>query len=593
MTISEWADQNRKLSPEASAESGQWYTARAEYQRAIMDEITNPATEQIVVMSSAQVGKTEILLNAIAYHMAVDKAPMLCLQPTLEMAQTFSKDRIAPMLRDTPALHGIVAPARARDSGNTTRQKSFAGGSLNIAGSNSPSSLASRSVRLVFADEVDRYPPSAGTEGDSISLAAKRMATFSNSKLILTSTPTVEGASRIETAYKASDQRKYFVECHDCGEWQTLEWQNVSWPDGKPDKAVYVCQECGSAWADADRLRAIRGGEWRAATPFDGIAGFYLNGLYSPWTPLASAAREFVEAKKLPETLRVFINTYLGETWSLDGGTQVDDLGLFDRREPYETPVPEGVVVVVAGADIQEDRIEVEVLGIGRDEENYSLSFNILYGDPTGLKIWNDLDDLLTQKLLHPNGVELPIRMTAIDTGFHTQQVYKFVKPREGRGVMAIKGVGGEGKPLLGRPSKNNIAKVRLWPVGSNTVKELLMARLRITEKGPGYCHFPDHYEQEYFKQLTAEKMVTRYHKGFPRREFVKTRTRNEALDCRCYAMAAFAALNANINRVADRFALRATALADEKVEEKTQPSRQLRRPAKRQANNFATSWKN
>jgi len=558
-----------------------------------MDAITDPAVEQVVVMSSSQVGKTEILLNAIAYHIA-NPASMLCLQPTLEMAQAFSKDRLAPMLLDTPVLAGLIAPARARDSGNTTLHKSFVGGQITVSGSNSPASLSSRPVRLVFADEVDRYPQSAGAEGDPVALAARRTQTFSNAKIVLTSTPTIKDASRIEAAFEASDQRKYFVQCHDCKDWQVLTWANVHWPEKQPERAAYVCPGCGSVWADAHRLRALRAGEWRAARSFNGIAGFFLSGLYSPWVPITTAARDFVEAKKLPETLRVFVNTFLGETWT-DAGLQVDELGLFDRREKYETTVPEKVVVVVAGIDIQDDRAEIETLGIARDEESFSLSYDVIYGDPTGVQLWNDLDQIVKRKWPHPLGIDLPVRMAAIDTGHHTQQVYKFVKPREGRGVMAIKGIGGEGKALLGRPAKNNIAKVRLFPVGSNTAKELIFARLRITEQGPGFCHFPEGYEQEYFRQLTAEKMVTRYHRGFPRREFVKTRPRNEALDCRVYALAAYAALNANINRVADRFQLRADALADDKKTTGTDtpvaPQRKFRQP-RRQSGGYVNAWK-
>lgn len=564
LTVSQWADKERRLSPEASAEAGIWNTNRAAYQRGIMDAVNDPAVDEIVVMSGAQIGKTEVLLNVLGYYIAHDPSPILVLQPTLSMAQAFSKDRMAPMLRDTPTLQGKVKDPRSRDSGNTTLHKSFPGGHVTMAGSNSPASLASRPIRIVLADEVDRYPHSAGTEGDPVALAKKRSATFFNRKLILTSTPTVKGASRIETAFEASDKRYFFVKCPDCDESQVLRWGNVQWPENRPEDAVYVCEHCGSAWDDAMRLRAIRHGQWQATAPESGTAGFFINGLYSPWTPLSEAAAEFLQAKKLPEQLRVFVNTFLGETWE-DAGDQVDSLGLYERREDYEA-VPEGVVVITAGVDVQDDRIEVELVGWGRDEESWGLGYHVLQGDPSGPHVWADLDSILKETHTHPSGVELPVRAAAIDTGHLTQSVYNFVKPREGRRVMAIKGVGGEGKALLGRPTKNNIAKVRLYPVGSNTVKDLLLGRLKIREAGPGYCHFNETYDEEYFRQLTAEKRVTRYVKGFPRSEWVKTRARNEALDVRAYAIAAFAALNTNINKVASRLALRSEQLKDEQA---------------------------
>ena len=553
-----------------------------------MDAINDPAVENLVIMSCAQIGKTEILLNILGYYIAHDPAPILVLQPTLSMAQAFSKDRLAPMLRDTPILEGKVKDPRARDSDNTTLHKAFDGGHVTLAGSNSPASLASRPIRIVLADEVDRYPHSAGTEGDPVSLARKRSATFFNRKLVLTSTPTVKGASRIESAFEQSDKRYYHVRCCDCEESQVLRWQNVQWPENRPDQACYVCEHCGSAWDDTQRLKAIKNGYWEAEGPFNGTAGFFINGLYSPWTPLSDAVREFLEAKKLPEQLRVFVNTFLGETWE-DAGDQVDSFGLYERRENYGDTLPEGVVVITAGVDIQDDRIELEIVGFGRDEESWGLEYHTLQGDPTSPTVWADLDSILKQTYEHPSGVELSIRAVAIDSGHHTQQVYNFVKPREGRRIMAIKGVGGEGKPLLGRPTKNNIAKVRLYPVGSNTVKELLFSRLKISEVGAGFCHFPENYDEEYFRQLTAEKKVTKYVKGFPRSEFVKTRARNEALDVRCYALSAYSALNTNINKIAERIRLRAEQLKDDdKAIDAPKP--EVRKPRRRKARGYVSA---
>jgi len=600
LTVSEWADASRRLSPEASAEPGSWSTARAEYQRGIMDAVNDPAVNNIVVMSSAQIGKTEICNNVLGYHIDQDPAPILVVQPTLDMAQAWSKDRLAPMLRDTPVLQGKVADPRSRDSGNTTLHKVFPGGHITACGANSPSSLASRPIRIVLCDEVDRYPVSAGAEGDPISLARKRSATFWNRKLIMVSTPTVKGQSRIEQAFSESDQREYFVPCPDCGEFRTLKWANVHFDKEAPETATYVCEDCGSAWDDAKRLRAIRRGEWRAQAPFKGTAGFRLSALYSPWMSLEDGVRDFLEARKQPATLRVWINTYLGETWE-EEGQRVDDIGVSERREDYGETLPSGVVIITAGIDVQDDRLEMEIVGWGRNEESWSLEYKTIYGDPSSAIVWGELDTHLRKTYFHVRGVELPIRSACVDSGgHHTQSVYAFCKAREGRRVFAIRGVGGEGKPLVGRPTINNAQRVKLFPVGVDTAKELVYSRLRITEPGPGYCHFPASYDDEYFRQLTAEQLVSRYHKGFLRREWQKIRPRNEALDCRVYALAAYSLLNANMNLVADKLQSRPTVseapteTVDETPKPIEQPPPTIARPIRRapQRGGFVNGWR-
>lgn len=566
LTISEWADEYRKLSPESSAEPGSWNTSRAEYQRGIMDALSDPYIETVVVMSSAQVGKTEILNNAVGYFISQDPSPMLVVQPTLDMAQTWSKDRLAPMLRDTPILGGLVKDPRSRDSGNTTLHKVFPGGHVTACGANSPSSLASRPVRNVFCDEVDRYPVSAGTEGDPVSLAKKRSATFWNRKILLVSTPTNKGASRIENAYEESDQRKYHVPCPHCHFEQPLVWSSVKWELDRPDTAQYCCSECGGLWDDAQRARAIKRGKWVTDLKTGKIAGFHLSALYSPWTPLEDGVRDFLEAKKQPATLRVWVNTFLGETWE-DQGEQVDDYDLSSRSEDWGDLIPEDVVLLTAGVDCQDDRLEAEIVGWGKDEESWSIAYKVIHGDPSSPAVWRELDEFINQSFDHKIGEEMIVRATCIDSGgHHTQSVYKYVAPREGKRIFAIKGIGGEGKPIMGKPSKNNIGKVKLFPVGVDTAKELLFSRFRIAEPGPGYCHFPIGRDDEYFKQLTAEKIATRYHKGFAKREFVKTRTRNEALDVRVYAMAALALLNVNLTSLYKRMEVK--KIAQEEIKE-------------------------
>lgn len=520
-------------------------------------------------MSAAQIGKSEVILNIIGFHIAHDPSPILVMQPTVEMAQAFSKDRVtAGLLKSTPTLRDKVKDPRARDSHNSVLHKIFPGGALTMVGANSPAGLASRPIRVVLCDEADRYPVSAGEEGDPIMLAKKRTATFWNRRIIMVSTPTNKGASRIESAFDLSDQRYYHVHCPDCNEAQKLKWGQVRWNEDDPMSAAYCCEHCGSLWNDPERGKAIRGGKWVASKPFNGIAGFSLSGLYSPWTPLSDAVRDFLEAKKQPATLRVWVNTYLGETWEEDG-EGIDEFLLYSRREDWGNTLPGEALILTAGVDVQDDRIEAEIVAWGLDEESWSVDYKVIYGDPSSPTIWRDLDVFLSQKYEHEYNKDLGVTCTCIDSGGHfTQAVYKYVQQREGKRIYAIKGIGGEGKPIVGRPSKNNIGKIRLFPVGVDTAKALLFSRFRINTPGPGYCHFPKNREDEYFRQLTAEKVMTKYHKGFARREFVKTRARNEALDVRVYAMAALSLLNVNLPSLAKRFELE----KDREVEIKATP---------------------
>lgn len=544
-SISEWADHSRQLSREASAEGGQWVTARAEYQRAIMDAISDPVTHTVVVMSSSQVGKTEILLNAIGFYVAHDPAPILMLQPTVEMAETVAKDRIAPLIRDTPCLTTLVAEPLSRSGGNTILHKQFPGGHLTLAGANSPASLASRPVRIVFADEVDRYPPSAGTEGDPITLVKARQKTFFNRCLVLTSTPTVKGVSRIEQAYAESDQRIYLVPCPHCGTAQRLEWANVLWPSGRPEEAAYHCGDCGSAWSDAQRWAATRKGEWRARAPFRGVAGFHLSELNSPWSRVAEMARSFVDAKesRSQERMRAWINTSLGETWEQDG-EKIDDASIAARAEKWDGE-PAEVLFRTAGVDVQDDRLEIELVGWGVDEESWSLDYHVIFGDPSGPTLWADLDRYLLDK--RPSA-------TCVDSGgHHTQAVYKFCRDRLRRRVYAIKGQSGPGKPVWPKRSSKGLAgKAVLFLVGVDAAKDQVFAHLKLTTAGPGYCHFPIGRDERYYSGLSSETVTTRYSKGFPIREYKKrSGVRNEPLDCRVYAYCALCSLNVKWPRVA------------------------------------------
>ena len=540
-----------------------------------MDTFSRPDVEKIVIMSSSQIGKTELLMNIIGFRIHYDPCSMLCIQPTLQMAGTFSKNRIAPMIRDSAALTNKVQPARSRDSNNTIYAKSFTGGSLDLVGSNSASSVSSRPIRILLCDEVDRYSVQGTQEGDIISLGMRRTSNFYNRKIALVSTPTIKGSSRIEDAYEQSDKRKYYVPCKDCGTYQTLEWKNVYWTKVNHQDADYTCKECGAAGSDSERLAAIRKGIWKASSDFTGTAGFWINGLYSTFTSLGEAVDLFLSSKDLPEKLKVFTNTFLAESWE-ETGEKIDDYQLQQRAEDYDG-VPRDVVLITAGVDVQDDRLEVTISGFTRDEQVYILDHKVIYGDPSGTELWEELDKILLEKYPHPVGIDLDIKSTCVDSGgHHTNSVYTFCKQRMSRRVYAIKGVGGKDRAMVGRPSKSNIGKVNLYPLGTDTLKNHVYGRLNIQD-GSGMIHFPKHLAEEYFAQLTSEERVTRFVRGVRRSEWVQKRKRNEAWDCLCYAYAAYSLLNVNLRVLHERL--------NRAAKPKDQPKRRKMRPTRRGQN--------
>jgi phage terminase large subunit GpA-like protein len=462
-----------------------------------------------------------------------------------------------------------------------------------MAGANSPAGLASRPIRILLGDEVDRYPVSAGTEGDPVNLARKRTTTFWNRKVLLTSTPTVKGASRIEMEFEESDKRYYFVPCPHCSHYQRLMWTNVQWPKDEPGKAQYCCDNCSALFGDVARVAAVRKGEWRATGPFNGRAGFHINELYSPWSSMVDMVRNFLEAKKSPETLKTFINTSLGETWE-DQGETIDNTGLMARREEYAAPVPDGGLILTAGIDVQGDRIEMEVVAWSEEEESWNIDYVALPGDPSQPDVWQLLDDALSRTYTSESGTELHIAASCIDSGgHHTQIVYDYCRQRAAKRVFAVKGVAGPGRPVVQisrRTSGKKTRRVDLYTVGVDDAKGIVYARLRATDPGPGYCHFPVERQEEYFLQLTAEKIVTKYSKGFPRKEWVKSRTRNEALDCRVYSYAALKILNPVWSAIQRRAAKAATKAEPEKVHSVKPTTRKPTRPTRKRGN-FVTSW--
>ena len=535
----------------------------APYQREPMNAVKDPDVQSITLMWASQTGKTECINNIVAYFICQDPSPILCIQPTLEMADAWSKDRLAPMIRDTPTLKRVVSNSKSRDSGNTLLHKRFLGGHITMAGANSPSSLAARPIRVLLCDEIDRYPASAGAEGDPISLAERRTDTFPNAVIIKTSTPTIKDLSKVENEFNITDKCEWYVPCPKCDEFQVLAWKNVIWEKDAPETAHIVCEHCEAKLDDDDRREMVSNGEWRATEKFNGKRGYRLNGLNSLFPAkkgftnrLHQAAAGFLDSKKKgPEGLKTFINTFLAETWE-ELETTIDGHYLESRREAYKGDIPKEVLVLTAGVDVQADRVEAELVGWGLDEECWGVEYKVIYGDPSQKEIWRQLDKWLLERYTTEDSRELPVAAVCIDSGYLTKDVYDFVSPRQPRNVYAIKGLGGFGKPIVSRPSKSSVRGVRLFSIGTDTAKDVVYGRLRIEEEGYGYCHFPfaNGYHEDYFNQLTAEKCVVRTKAGIRERKWVlKEGRRNEALDVRIYSMAAMIILNPNFKRIASK----------------------------------------
>ncbi len=556
LTLSQWADKYRVLSAESSAEPGKWHTDKAPYQREIMDAIGDPRVRRVVIMCAAQMGKTELLLNILGYYMQYSPSPILVMEPTLDMGQTFSKDRLAPMLRDTPILQGLV-DIKSRYSGNTILKKNFPGGFVTIVGANSAASLASRPIKVLLADEVDRYPGSAGTEGDPLSLAQKRQTTYWDKKTIMVSTPVIKNQSRIETEYNQSTMEEWNIPCPECGHYQPLVWAGVHFdPDDLKKPITYRCERCGKEFDEYTWKAQESKGKFIAENPEVETRGFHLNSLASTFTSWKEIVQKFLTAKEQldegnPEGMKVWTNTELGETWE-ESGEHVDETDLMNRRELYEAEVPDDVLVLTAGVDTQDERFEIEVVGWGVGKESWGIRFQKIYGDMLGKTIWEDLDRFLMQPFYKKDGTKMYITAACIDSGgHHTNEVYKFTKPRWERRVWAIKGKGGAEVPYFRNPTTNNREKAPLFTIGVDSGKALIYQRLKRETKGPNYCHFPLNeeagYDEDYFRGLTSEQMVIRYKKGRATTtwELRDTRNkRNEPLDVRNYATAALEITN-------------------------------------------------
>jgi phage terminase large subunit GpA-like protein len=577
-TLTEWAEKNFVLSSEASAETG-LFEAKS-FQREPLNAFTDPRVETVVIQSATQMLKTTTVLVALAYIIDRDPGPCMVIQPRDSDVEKFSKIRLAPMLRDMPCLRRKLI-TKSRSTESTLDYKKFNGGHIALTAAGSPGNLAALPIRYLLCDEIDKYPRSAGPEGDPISLAKKRTITYRRRrKIILTCSPTSANTSRIAKAYAASDKREYYVPCPhaQCGEFQTLKWAQVKWDNSlplveRPASAYYQCEHCLGAWDEQMRLRAVEDGQWRAGAAFVGAAGFKISELYSPWRTLGEIVADFLDKKDDREQLRTFINTTLAELWEEEGETPDWEV-LYARREAYpygaepgrpnvEAVVPVGGLFLTAGVDVQDDRLEYEVLAHGRGKETWSVAYGIIKildnnvpaksSDP---RLWQELSKVLQADWKHEGGDTMPIMAMAIDTGNRPKPVYDFAlkhaQPAYSqaglsvyvpRTVIPIKGSSTETLRLIAAVSGEDAARkrrgVKIVSIGTAVAKQQIYDALRLPrpqngQAMPGYHHHPD-YEDQYFIGLCNEKRVV-HGNGSVTWEKVG---RNEPLDCKVYAVAA------------------------------------------------------
>lgn len=552
MTISEWADRYMVL-PEGSSEAGKFSTNTIPYQKAIMDAITDPEVVDVSVMSSSQVGKTTMIMCGIGYYIDYEPATQMFVMPTIEDGEKFSKTRFAKMIEDVPQLAAKVADAKTRNSSNTIKLKIYPGGSISIGGANSPSSLASDPRRIIWMDEVDRFPESAGTEGNPVKLAEKRATSYWNKKHIKTSTPTIKDRSRIESAYNEGSMEVWNVQCPECGEWQPYEFTRLDF------KTVsMVCTGCGvlipeREWKDSRH-------KWIAAHPErKKKRSFRLNELASPFVDWEEIISDFKDAnEKLkrfhdPEDMKVFINTVLGETWDETRyvDNSVDEDTLESRAEVYKAEIPEGVLLLTAAVDVQDNRFEVEIRGWARNYETWGIYKTEIYGDLITDEPWDELEAYLDRTLCFSSGAELGIAGFAIDTGGHyTNKTYKWIKRMKAKGkrCYGVKGYAGKPDiPLLYRKTVVDITEERggkkyvidrtlIHILGVDSGKEDITNRLKIKKVGKCYCHFPAGgdrgYDGKYFEGLLSEKKIIKKVRGVLKTVWVKkSGVRNEPLD--------------------------------------------------------------
>lgn len=559
LTIGEWADKYRILSKESSAESGKWQTSRTPYMVDIYNCLTDSLTESVTIKSSAQIGKSEMLINILGRYIHLDPCSILFVQPTVDDAKAFSKERVEPMIRDTKILRELIKKANKKSEG-TVQGKMFPGGFVRFVGANSPSGLASRPIRITLLDEVDRFPQSAGMEGDPVQLAERRTTTFFNRKMLRVSTPTDDATSKIQKLYLQGSQEEWSFKCQHCGDYQVPKWENIHEIDGI---IKMECQNCGALEPEEVWKRNNqKDGKWIAKFPKEKKnRSFHLNSLASPWRTWAEIYEEYLQVKDDELRMRAFTNTVLGETFVLHLDEQLDYNALFERREEYGAELHKNIKYLTAGVDVQDNRLEVLVVGWGYDYESYIVQYRDFPGSPGKEDVWIQLDKFLKKKFSYKNKKSIPIACTLIDSGgHHTGNVYKYVHGKSNRNIFAIKGQGGFGVNILNgfrKTTKKGVPSINLLSLGVNALKDLTYSRLTILE-GPGTCHFPTDSTKgcgiAFFEGITAEvKVKTMTSKGEKIEWQVLPGRRNEPLDLMNYATAAIELLGVNLNNKGEK----------------------------------------
>ena len=548
-----------------------WKTYRTPYMKEIMDSFTDPRVKTIAVVASSQVGKTESLLNILGYMIDQDPGPALYALPTLNQAEEFSKRRFAPMARDTIPVRNKVADSKGRDSGNTIRKKTYPGGMLTLVGSNSAADLAGTPARYIFADEVDRWANSAGTEGDPWSLLEARTTTFYNAKMVAVSTPTIRNASKIAELFELGTQEYWCVQCPHCGEFSFIDFDSVRFKFheiGSGSRKQYIidetgwaCPKCGCHSTETEIKHQPM--KWVAESPeaiTNGTRSFWINGFYSPWLPWEKIIVRFLEARKDPEKLQTVFNTLFGQLWDLRGDLESED-EIAGRAEEYEADLPDGVLCLTMGVDTQDNRLEYEVVGYGLFEENWGIEKGIIDGNPANLETWEKLDGIIDREWSYKNGRRLKISLTFVDEGGHyTQEVREQCAARKAKRVFCIKGSNQHNAPYTAPAKKGDYmtaaghsGKYWYYMIGVDAGKEHIMSGLKIKEPGARMSHFPSNwgrgYDALFYSGLLSEVM-TLDSKGQWKWEKIPGHERNEALDCRNYANAAFRVLHPNLDEI-------------------------------------------
>lgn len=561
LTVSQWADKNRRLTSESSAEVGKWRTSRTPYMFDILDSFTDPLIEHIVVVAASQVGKSETINNMVGYCIDQDPGPILLIQPTIDDVKRYSEMRIAPMIRETRCLKRKVADPKSRDAANTKRQKSFPGGVLVMTGSNVAHDLSSMPIRYVFGDERDRWATSAGSEGDPWELAVARTRTFYNKKMVEVSTPTVKGASAIENSYNLGTMERWKTQCPHCGEYVELTFDNIRFEYDAAengDKKIfhiseifYVCPECGGIF-DEHTMKS-QPAKWVATVPearkHHKTRSFWLTAWVSPWATWESIILQFLQAGTDSAKLQVVYNTQFGELWEERGDMASED-DVMARREVYEAEVPDGVLLLTCGVDTQDDRLEYEVVGHRRYGETWGIKKGVILGRPDTEEVWERLDEVLSHKYKFKSGVSLQISLTFIDEGGHfTQEVRQHCLARQYDHVFAIKGANRPDIPYTAPPKKQKIVvngkvigQVWVYEIGVNAGKQKIVDNLLVQSPGANYCHFPlrDDYGKQFFKQLMSEHLAYVPKLKHPWQwQKIPGHERNEAFDIRNYNLAA------------------------------------------------------